>query len=256
MTLREYMKAAQIYGAFDGFTLDVQLGERELKEKLGRYLAFPCGDNGFCINLLSKIPKRDIKSWVEKSTAIDGSMLKLFTERADQWSPHFIPGIGTIVRYSPTLLETFRVSEESYGYAKIAIPDFAFEIAWMLDSGTLSRLDLEQNLSDIYFHLKEILEENTSILANTREPKTPETPEQGESEKLGFPPEYIRGNPNTLAYLQWQIQGVAERLVLQHGPERRAEYFAEYSAPQVLGEYTSALDEIDSDEDALGDLFG
>jgi len=184
-------------------------------------------------------------------------IIKMCTEVVDRWSPHFIPGKGTVVRYSDVLCDTKRVSQENFAYAEEACNEFAFEIAWLLDNGTMSRLDFEQNLGDIYVDLKDLRETNLS--EQNRELFAQDPSEEAEQQPLteqSFPPDYVRGNANTLAYLQWQIQGTADRLALLGGPEQRAAHLAQGAASNINEEYTSALDDIDSDEDALGGLFG
>jgi hypothetical protein len=260
ISLREYMKACQSYGCFDSLFLCVDKTQEELEEKLGLWLSFPEGDDGFCINLLSKYPKKDIRTWIRKSTGAKLQILRLLSEKAGSWTPHFIPGKGTIVRYSKILQGTFRVTQESFETGINTCEEFAFELAYMVDRGELTWPEIELGLGELYFALQAMLEErNAALNVNTYKYDGPETSGDPQVPEDALPPDRTpEERARLLAYLQWQISGVSERLVYLSGPERRAEHFATGGGAQSLsfGAHTSALDELDSDDDALGDMFG
>jgi len=261
MSLREYMKACQMYGCFDGMFLDVKKTDIELDEKLGHWLSFPGGDDGFCVNLLSKYPKKDIKSWIEKSTGRKLETLRLLSENAGHWTPHFIPGYGTLVRYSKVLGGTYRVTQENYQNGLEACAEYAFELAFLVDSNNANWEDIALSLGELYFTLKS-LEEEYDAIHGVRAPEESDSGEEVEDlptrEHPLLPERTQEERERHLAYLQWQISGASERLVLLSDPETRAAYLTSGGGAQSLtfGEHTSALDEMDSDDDALGAMFG
>jgi hypothetical protein len=259
MSLREYMKATQKYGCFSGMSICVNSTEDELDRKLGEWLTFPSGDNGFCVSMLSQIPKAKIRSWIKKSTGVKLETLRLLTEKVEQWTPHFIPGKGTVVRFSKVFQTTMRVTEENFGKGMNACPEYAFELAHLVDSGTAQWIDIEFNIGELYFQLQQMEEEydpkiNTYVEIDGSE---------GDDPQSGEPPIASTSDQRTdeeraahLAYLKYQIAGVQERMVYQLSPETRQEYLQSGGAANVISENVCAFDDLDSDDDALGGMFG
>jgi hypothetical protein len=259
MSLRDFIKASQRYGKFDGMFIDTKKADIELDRALGQWLSFPPGDDGLCIDLLSSIPKKDIRSWIQKSTLCDMKISRRLTEKIERWSPHFIPGKGTLVRFSEVFQSTNRVEQESFLRGISTCEEFAFELAFMVDSGEIRWEDIDVNLPEIYYILKAIKDEvapppEDSNSERDSEPPCPDGQEEALREYYARTDEERQ---NILNNIRIQIEGVSRNLNYQLGPEERAAYIQEIGTNRnLLDETQDAFAEMDSDDDLFGGAFG
>jgi len=255
VSIKEYIRFAQLFGQFEDIKVWNAVSDHDIMEKVGKYLSFPYLESEFCMNLAQQYSREDIRYILQKFGYAGAQLSASLFKGVRQWRPTFIPGKGTIVRYSECLECTLRVSRESWELASSLFPQYWIELAYTLDQAGIGRDEIYTCAEDVYwtFHTSFGLEKETrpeSVSARDFFSCS-----EGRSENESFHTAEERGQDELLVdYLKYQIAGRFDQLADQLDQPFRIEARMT-NLDSVFGASKSFLDELDDSDDAGLGIF-
>jgi len=260
LSLREYLAVAKHFGEYENVRVDC-VATPSLIRKFGEYFSFPLPGSGELLSLTQNYSRSDIVSFMNEISFGGGMPIKEILGLSPKpWVPSFLPGEGTVVLCPDYLPFPVRVKEETY----FAVVEDYLEttplICYAIDKGELSISDAIRLSEEYLWAFRDALEvKKGKYILDELNPK--ESADTVESDPAQGPyslnADGTYGNEDQLKYVQWQIQGVLNRLDLQLEPEMRPGGREHTIATELFGSNEDEVDVWDgSDDDALGDMFG
>jgi hypothetical protein len=262
LTLREYIKVAQLFGEYPDIKIYCPLNN-EILERFAEYFKCPEGYGLEWSSLLSKYDRSSVYKALNRLDGLSGrTFVNLLLSEEDTWFPSFIPGQGYQIFYDHIHHFIGRVPYEKY-------------IQWEPSFGVYTEIVLFGFMGAITEDLDFVLHEwGMTVCDELCAEEQEELVEEANTwtlngvtynfDDLSDDEEVNEPDQSQIAYIMQQIFGVADRQGMQLDPEHRAEELAAYDhesqqrdiGAEIFGGGEDEPDFFASDEDSEGGMFG
>ena len=255
VSIKEYIRFGQLHGQFEDIRVWNAVPDSEIMKKVGNYLSFPYLESEFCMNLAQQYSREDIRYILQKFGYAGAQLSASLFKGVRQWRPTFIPGKGTIVRYSECLKCTLRVSRESWELASSLFSQYWIELGYILDQAGVGKEELFSCAEEVYWSFHTTFGHGQEVEGDPPPPEEFFSCSEGRSEHESFHTAEERGQDESLVeYLKYQIAGRFDQLADQLDQPFRIEARMT-NLDSVLGASKSYLDELDDSDDAVLGMF-
>jgi hypothetical protein len=255
VSIRDYIRFGQIFGQFDDIKVWSARSDDEIMERVGRYLSFPALESELCLNLIQTNSREDIRNFLRKFSYGSATASSSLFKEVPEWRPSFIPGKGTVVRFSECLKITLRATLESWEIASSLFSQYWIELAYILDQTGISKEELFPVAEEVYWEFHTSFGHGQELDALSTGPEDFHTASEGRSSEQTFVTAPAETEEEALvSYLEYQVRGRARQLddLMAHHMRIEARMT---NLDHLFGASETIFDDLSDSEQALGGMF-